>query len=81
MAMKPDLAIYYHRAVFCPVPSTLITETNNGNFSTWPGLTAELISRHLPKSLATAKGHAKLAQKSIMSTRPKDPWVAGMYVL
>ena len=60
VATKPDLAIYYHRAVFCPVHSTFITETNNGNFSTWPGLTAEMIAKHLPKSLAAAKDHAKI---------------------
>ena len=49
MATKPDLAMYYHRAAFSPVPNTIITAINNGNFSTWPGLTAELISKHLPK--------------------------------
>ena len=63
MSTKPDLAMYYHRAAFPPVPTTFITEINNVNFSTWPGLTAELISNHLPKSLATAKGHDKLARK------------------
>ena len=63
MATKPDLAMYYHRANFSPVPTTFITAINNGNFSTWPGLTAELISKHLPKSLTTAKGHDKLAKK------------------
>ena len=64
-ATKIDLAIYYHRSAFCPVTSTFITAINNGNLSTWPGLTAELISKHLPKSLATEKGHAKLAQKTL----------------
>ena len=43
MATKPDLAMYYHRAAFSPVPTTFITAINNGNFSTWPVLTAELI--------------------------------------
>ena len=57
MATKPYLAMYYHRAAFSPVPTTFISGINNGNFSTWPGLTAELISKHLQKSLATAKGH------------------------
>ena len=61
MATKPDLAMYYHRADFSPVPSTFISAINKGNFSTWLGLTAELISKHPPKSLATAKGHKKLA--------------------
>ena len=73
MATKPDLAMYYHRAVSCPVLSTFITAINNRNFSTLSGLTAELIEKHPPKSLATAKGHAKLSQKNIRSTRPQDP--------
>ena len=73
MARKPDLKIYHHRAVFCPVPSTFITAINNRNFSTWPGLTAELISNHLPKSLATEKYHANLALKNVRSTRLPDP--------
>ena len=60
MSTNPDLAMYYHRALLCLVPSTFITAINNGNFSTWPGLTVELIAKHLPKILATAKGHAKL---------------------
>ena len=63
MATNPDLAIYYHRAVFYPVPTTFISAINNGNFSTWPGLTAELISKNLPKSLATAKCDNTLARK------------------
>ena len=63
MATKPDIAMYYHQAAFSPVPTTFISAINKGNFSTWPGLTAELISKHLPKSLATAKGHNKLARQ------------------
>ena len=73
MATNPDLAMYYHSTVFCPVPSIFITAINNVNFSTWPGLTSELIAKHLPKSLATAKVRAKLAWKNIRSTRPQDP--------
>ena len=69
MKTKPDLAVYYHRAAFCPVPSTFISAINAGNFSSWPGLTADLISKHLPKSIATAKGNNKLARKNIQSTR------------
>ena len=76
MATKPDFAIYYHRAAFSPVPTTFISAVNNGNFSTWPGLTAELISKHMPKSLATAKVHNKLARQNVRSTRPQEPPVA-----
>ena len=73
MATNPDLAMYYHCAAFYPVPTTFITSINNGNFSTWPGLTAELITKHLPKILVKAKGHDKLTRKNIRSTRPQDP--------
>ena len=76
MATNPDLAMYYHRAAFSPVPTTFISAINKGNFSTWPGLTAELISKHLPKSLATAKCHNKLARQNVRSTRPQEPPVA-----
>ena len=69
MTTNPDLAIYYHRTAFCPVSSTFIAAINKVNFTTWPGLTAELISKHLPKSLATAKGHANLARKNFRSNR------------
>ena len=70
MATNPDLALYYHRATFPPVPTTFISAINNGNFSTWPVLTAEIISKHLPKSLATAKVHNELARQNVRSTRP-----------
>ena len=73
MSTKPDLAMYYHRAAFSPVPTTFISAINNGNFSTWPGLTAELISKHLQKSLTKAKGHNKLARKNVRSNRPQAP--------
>ena len=63
MTTKSDLAIYYHRTAFFPVPSTFIAAINKGKFSTWPGLTSKLISKHLPKSLATEKCHAKLDRK------------------
>ena len=76
MATKPDLTMYYHRAAFSLVPTTFISAINNGNFSTWPGLTAELISKHLPNSLAKAKGHNKLARQNVRSTRPQEPPVA-----
>ena len=37
------------------------------------GLTEEIISKHLPKSLATEKCHNELARKNVRSTRPQDP--------
>ena len=76
MATKPDLAMYYHHAAFSPVPTRFISAINNGNLSTWLGLTADLIYKHLPKSLATAKVHNKLARQNVRCTRPQEPPVA-----
>ena len=42
---------------------------NAGYFATWPGLTSELVRKHLPKLLATAKGHMKQYPKNIRSTK------------
>ena len=76
MATKLDLAMYYYCAAFTPVPTTFISAINNGNFSTCLGLTAELISKHLPKSLATEKGHNTLARQNVRSNRPQEPPVS-----
>ena len=70
MTTKADLAIYYHRAAWSPVPATFITAIQQGYFATWPGLTAALISKHLPKSINTAKGHMKLQRQHVRSTQP-----------
>jgi hypothetical protein len=39
------------------------------NYDNWPGLTAELIANHLPKSMATSKGHLRMQQKNLQSTK------------
>lgn len=62
---------FLHAACGSPVPSTWIKAINNGHFATWPGLTAELVRKHLPKSTATIKGHLNQQRKNIRSTQPK----------
>jgi hypothetical protein len=44
---KAELAQYLHAACFSPVPSTFVQAIKKGHFITWPGLTAELITKHL----------------------------------
>ena len=56
---KADLVQYLHRCAFSPVIHTWTKAINAGYFATWPGLTSELVHKHLPKLLATAKGHLK----------------------
>ena len=54
---KADLAGFIHACLFSPAPSTLLRAIRNGHLTTFPGLYPELISKHLPKSLATSTGH------------------------
>ena len=65
---QADLATFLHAACFSPVPSTFIKAIDNGHFSTWPGLTTKLIKTHLPKSMATEKGHLKQERQRLQST-------------
>jgi hypothetical protein len=60
---------FLHAAAFSPVTSTWIDAINNGHYTTWPGLTADAVRQHLPKSLATAKGHLDQARKNQRSTK------------
>ena len=47
---KRDIVTYLHKAAFIPVPSTWIDAINAGFFTTWPGLTADLVKKHLQRS-------------------------------
>ena len=66
---KRDIAQYIHAACGSPVPSTWLKAIEAGYFTTWPGLTTELVRRHLPKSMATAKGHLREEHQVLRSTK------------
>ena len=68
-ATQQDLAGFYHGTAFSPIPSTFLRAIKKGHFATWPGLTPSLITKHLLKSMATSKGHMRLQQKHINSTK------------
>ena len=71
MQTKRDLVQYLHRAAFSPVISTWTAAIDAGHFSTWPGLTSQLVRKHLPASIATAKGHRRQDRQNVRSTKPK----------
>ena len=50
---KVDLVTYYQQKFWSPIKSTWIQSIKSGVFITWPGLTAELVQKYLPKSEAT----------------------------
>ena len=70
MKTLSDLVQYLHQACFSPVLKTWTTAIDAGYFATWPGLTSALVRKHLPKSIATAKGHLRQDRKNVRSTKP-----------
>ena len=66
---KKDIITYLHKSVFSPVPSTYIDAINSGLFTTWPGLTEELVYKHIDKYTATTKVHLQQIRKNILSTK------------
>ena len=65
-----DHIAFLHAACGYPVPSTWIKAIDHGHFATWPGLTADLVRKHLPKSPITVLGHLHQQRQNIRSTQP-----------
>ena len=64
--------MFYHAACFSPSKSIFIQLIKHNAFTSWTGLTTDLISKYLPKIEATAKGHTKQKFKGTNSTKPKQ---------
>lgn len=64
-----ELIQFLHGACGNPVPSSWIKAIDKGHFATWPGLTSEMVKKHLPKSEATIKGHLNQIRKNVRSTK------------
>ena len=69
LSTKSDIMQYLNWAAFSPVVSTWTTAITAGFFTTLPGITSALVRKHLPKSLATAKGHLRQERQNVRSTR------------
>ena len=67
-----DLLKWLHQSMFSPSPTTLIKAIRNRQLITFPGLTIDNVRKHLPPSVATAKGHLDQVRKNIQSTKPND---------
>jgi hypothetical protein len=73
---KLDLAAYLHATFGSPSSSTLVRAIRRGHLTTVPVLTTNLITNHLPKSIATALGHQDQEAKHLRSTKtflPSEP--------
>ena len=65
----PRLAAYLHACAGYIPPATWIRAINNGWFSTWPGLTAKMVAKHLPKSVPTTMGRLHMTRKNVRTTK------------
>jgi hypothetical protein len=77
-SLQEQLAIYHHTTLGSPAPSTLLCAIRRGHLTTFPGLTTELISKHLPKSIATTLGHQDQEAKNIWLTHSLSPTSASV---
>ena len=69
MKSKEALIRYLRQCLFSPTKKTLVKAIKNNQLTTWPGLTAEAVLKHLPDSApSTDKGHMKRQRKGIRST-------------
>jgi hypothetical protein len=65
---KRDLMRFLHAAAFSPVQDKWLKAIRAGHFATWPGLNEDLVRKHLPKEIATFKGHLSETRKNMRST-------------
>ena len=64
---------YLHAAAFILVTAACIKAIQKGVFTSWTGLTANEVAKHLPESITTSKGHLYQTRKNIRSTQSSEP--------
>ena len=64
-----ELMSFHHATLGAPVVKTLVRAINNNWLSTFPGLTADAVKNHLPKSIQTTMGHLHRVRQGIRSTK------------
>ena len=68
-----DMIQFLHATAFSPIASTWIKAIRRGFFQSWPGLTAALVQKYLPPSIANSKGHLDQTRKNVRSTTTLPP--------
>ena len=69
---RKTLVQFYHAACFSPSRSTFIKAIRNGNFQSWPGLTASLATKYLSATIPTRLGHMNQERQNLQSTKDSD---------
>ena len=69
---KQDSILFYHAACFSPTKRTFVEAIKINAFTSWIGLTADLVNKYLPKTEALVKGHIRQQYKGTQSTKIKQ---------
>ena len=69
MHNKPELVKYYHVALFGTVLSMWLKQIQQGNFSSLPGLTVDLVRKHFTKLINTTLVHMHQQLQNVQSTQ------------
>ena len=64
-----ELANHHHQSVCSPPKTSFLRAIANKQFRSFPGLTYQLIIKHLPPSTATDKGHMIRQRSGVQPTR------------
>ena len=64
-----------HATCYAPVKSTFEHAVNKSFFNSWPGLTPDLVKKHLTTSTPTTQGHLHQEKQNLQSTK-KPPQAA-----
>ena len=67
---------FWSAALGSPADDTLIKALSSGFLGNLPRLTARMVRKHRPNSLATAKGHMDRQRQGVRSTKIKTKSVA-----
>lgn len=73
---KEDHVVFLHACGGYPVKSTWLKAIKRNNYTTWPGLTSELVVKHMPKSEQTIKGHMHQQRQHLQSTKQQPNTMA-----
>ena len=67
-----EVVWFLHAALGFPTRQTLLAAIRNNQLTSFPGLTAEAVSKHFPESDETQKGHMRQTRQGVRSTKVID---------
>lgn len=67
----PQMIKYHHASAGFPTKDSWVKAVRLGHYISWPGLTANAVSKFFPESVETQKGHMKKQRQNVRSTKQR----------